>query len=312
MTRIEQLVRPDVRRSGGRIAFPLLGLVAACIALLAHAQAGQSIAAPADAPVPAAHAAPPAKDLQVRLAERPRGTTYALVRKGRDGITMAGEVRDAETVDALRHVMPGDFLWFRRGGQAYVIEDAAVIDRVDRAWAPTEALGKQMDALSARMEVHGRKMEALGARMKALSVKQQGDAETQAAARRMQSLGQQQQQLAERQARLAAEMVHADEARQARLQKEMDALSDQQDALGEQIDAASDRIEDAGGAQAQAQEAVSRQMEEAGKPMEEIGRQLDALGDQMDQLSARAERETLQQIDEAVKRGLAKPAPVRR
>jgi hypothetical protein len=39
---------------------------------------------------------------------------------------------------------------------------------------------------------------------------------------------------------------------------------------------------------------------------------MDALGEQMDKLSTQAERETLSLIDEAMAKGLAKPAPVRR
>jgi len=57
---------------------------------------------------------------------------------------------------------------------------------------------------------------------------------------------------------------------------------------------------------------LGRQMDEAGKPMDALGEQMDALGEQMDKLSTQAERETLSLIDEAMAKGLAKPAPVRR
>jgi hypothetical protein len=62
----------------------------------------------------------------------------------------------------------------------------------------------------------------------------------------------------------------------------------------------------------QPMEALGRQMDEAGKPMEALGEQMDVLGEQMDKLSEQAERDTLSLIYEAMAKGLAKPAPVRR
>ena len=38
MSRIEKLVRPDRKSNGGRLAFPVIGLAAACLAFYAHAQ----------------------------------------------------------------------------------------------------------------------------------------------------------------------------------------------------------------------------------------------------------------------------------
>ncbi len=309
MSRIEQLVRPRAGRSGGRVAFPLLGVAAACIALLAHAQSGGAAASSYVAQARADEVR------DVRIAEHASATPFALVRKDRDGITMSGDVRYAELVDAMRDDMRGDFLWFRRGGQGYVIEDADIIARVGRAWEPTDEFGRRMQVLSSRMEVHGRKMEALGARMQAQSAQRQGDPEMQAAARQMEVLGGQQQRLAEQHARLAARLANADVRGRERLEREMDALDAQQDALDEQMDAQSQRLEAASARQEEhsaSMEAISQQMEEAGKPMEALGEQKDALGEQMDVLSERAERETLALIDEAVAKGLAKPAPARK
>ena len=59
-------------------------------------------------------------------------------------------------------------------------------------------------------------------------------------------------------------------------------------------------------------EALGQQMEEAGKPMEALGTQMDALGQRMEAIGQQAERETLKLIDEAMAKGLAQPAPVRR
>jgi hypothetical protein len=74
------------------------------------------------------------------------------------------------------------------------------------------------------------------------------------------------------------------------------------------MEAASRRMEQ----NAKPMEALGAQMEEAGKPMEALGKQMEGIGAQMDAVSKQAERETLRLIDEAMAKGLASPAPVRR
>ena len=331
MSRIEQLVRPALRRGGaGRIAFPLLGLAVAGIALIAHAQAGSTPSAHA-APMPSpaaaprvAHTAPMANPVVVertRIARTDGGDvdagrlSYALVRKGRDSMTMSGDTRDIDGIKAIRQGMDRDFLWVRKDGKAWVITDPAILGRVEQAWAGMEPLDRQMNALDAQMNVHDQRMGALSARMDTLSAQQQESPEMEAASRRMDDLGRQQEALARRQEALAGQMANADEARQDRLSREMDALSAQQETLSQQMEAQS-RIVEAAGARmqrnAQPMEALGKQMEEAGKPMEALGKQMEGIGAQMDAVSKQAERETLQLIDDAMAQGLASPAPVRR
>jgi beta-lactamase regulating signal transducer with metallopeptidase domain len=338
MSRIEQLIRPGIRRSSGRIAFPLIGFATACLAFYAHAQINSKTAPSASpvaavSPVPAA--APVASTLPIPavapgpvLAQAPvartgnhihmhdghDGPSFALVRKGA-GYTMTGSTDDTDDIDAARSSINGDFVWFRKGDQAYVIDDPATVSRATAAWTETEKLGTRMEALGSQMEVHGKKMEALGRQMEKLSA---GDAESaamKAAGARMEGLGRQQEQLASKQAKLALAMIDTDEARKEQLSREMEQLSAQQEALSRQMEAQSRvmetesaRIEE----RMQPMEALGRQMDEAGKPMDALGEQMDALGEQMDKLSTQAERETLSLIDEAMAKGLAKPAPVRR
>lgn len=311
MSRIELLVRPGLRRNGGRIAFPLIGLAAACLAFYAHAQINRE---PTTTAAPASSSSA-REGNRVRLHDGRSGATYALVRKGRGGYTMSGSDRDMDDIEAARRSLPGDFLWFRKGDQAYVVVDPATVDRATKAWAETDKLGTRMEALGQEMEVHGAKMEGLGKQMEQVSLHHADNPAMDAAAARMQQLGGQQQALAAKQAGLAAAMAKADEAQRQQLSREMDALSRQQDELGQQMDQQG-KVMDAESArmerQLQPMEALGRQMEEAGKPMEALGRQMDVLGGQMDQLSTQAERETLQLIDDAVAKGLAKPAPARR
>jgi len=316
MSRIEHLVRPALRRSrGGRIAFPLLGVAVACVALLAHAQVGAAAAGRA-----VVHDKAPVSVVQARQAAVARnqddhGPSYAIVRKNRDAITMSGSIRNIETINAMRRDLDSDFLWFRRDGKDWVIVDPATIASAERAWAATEPLDRQMEALDAQMEVYDKKMEALDARMDKLSDQQDEHPRMDAASQRMEELGRQQEALGEKQEELAATMAEADSAQRASISRQLQALSAQQKTLAEQMKAQSRVIEAEGARMEQnhaPMEALGKQMEEAGKPMEALGKQIDALGRQMDALSAKAERETLALIDGAIAKGLAKPAPVRR
>jgi len=320
MSRIELLVRPALRRSrGGRVVFPLLGAAVACVALLAHAQVGGTAAKP-----PATHATPTAnvhgeRTQRIVHTDADRGTSdrtaYAIVHKGRNDITMSGDTRYADGIEAMRRAMDSDFLWIRKDHQEWVVTDPSIIARADRAWAPMAPLDRQMEGLDAQMEVHDRKMEALDAKMDALSDRQGDNPEVEAASARMDELGRQQETLGEKQERIGEAMASADEAGRERLSRDMEALSRQQEALGEKMEAQSRVIEAANARaeqNAQPMEALGRQMEEAGKPMEALGRQMDAIGKQMDRVSQQAERETLQLIEEAIAKGLAKPAAIRR
>lgn len=334
MSRIEKLVRPDRKSNGGRLAFPVLGLAAACLAFYAHAQVTKpAVAAPAVAPAVTAPAAAAPVTVKpagaqhstqavaktgsgntIRLRDDAPQDAYALIRKGHDGFTMSGSSDDIDAIRAARSSLAEDFIWFRRAEKAYVIVDPSIVARAQAAWRDSDKLGDNMDALGRQMETHGDKMEALGKQMEQLSAQHHESAAMKAASQRMEALGKQQAALGAKQAALASSMITGDQAQQRKLEQQMDALSEQQDALGRQMDqqakvmdAESERLEK----QMQPMEALGRQMEEASKPMEALGEQMDALGEQQEKLVEEAERETRKLIAEAMAKGLARPAPAR-
>lgn len=305
MSRIEQLVRPNHRAIGGKIAFPLLGVAAACIAFYAHAQVTQRKAAPAPQPqATASHV--------TQLHDNGKRDAYALIRKGQKGFTMSGTTNDMNAVDSARRSIDGDFLWFRRADQAYVIVDAATVARAHAAWRETDKLGSQMEALGDQMEGHGKKMELLGQKMEALGKHNVETPVMREAARKMEALAEQQQALANQQHRLAKARQTDNEAQEAKLDRDMDALSAQQEALSRQmeqqsrvLEAESERLE----ANQKPMEALSREMEVASKPMEALSAQLEVLSKQQEKLVVQAERQTRDLISEAQGKGLAMPAP---
>ena len=72
--------------------------------------------------------------------------SYALVRHNGTSMIISGNGEQVP-VDELRRAIRGDFVWFRDGGQGYVIQDAALLERANRAWNPYEALDESLSIL---------------------------------------------------------------------------------------------------------------------------------------------------------------------
>lgn len=140
-----------------------------------------------------------------------RGEPYALVRDGERGTSMTGDSADWASVKRLRKQLSGDFLWFRDGGKAYVVQDAGVLARARAAWEPVEKLGKEMDVHGRQMDKHGKVMDALGKDMERATAGTTPD----------------------------EAKIHDIERRMSDAGKPMDALGKQMDVLGKRMDAES-------------------------------------------------------------------------
>jgi beta-lactamase regulating signal transducer with metallopeptidase domain len=199
---------------------------------------------------------------------------------------------NSDVANSLRRNFPGDFIWFIRGGKAYIIRDPATIKQAMDFFAPTqelgrkqEELGKQQEALGARQEALGAKQEALGEQMEKVRVKipdmtaelQKLEAELKKMGTdgTQDDLGRIQEKIGEIQARIGEVQAQAGE-KQSELGEKQGALGEEQGKLGEQ----------------------------QGK----LGEQQGKLGEQQEAASRRANREMKRLLDQAVASGLAKPA----
>jgi len=61
----------------------------------------------------------------------------------------------------LREQRSGDFLWFRRGGKAYVIEDDAMLREARELFTPLRALEPEQEALRRRQDAVGEEKREL-------------------------------------------------------------------------------------------------------------------------------------------------------
>lgn len=317
MSRIKRLVRPTREPLNWKIAVPILGLAAACAGLYANA-------AQPPAPAPAAAAAPaPAKAVQpapaAPAAKRHReerhpafsGEGYAIVREADKGkhITVHGGGR--ADIEAARSAIKGDFIWFRHDGEPYVIEDPALVARAVQAWAPMDALGKEMEAHGAQMEKHGKVMEALGTKMAAAASKRAKPAREQELAfrQRIDALAARRAELAA-QAAAAQRDIDAQEGRDRSEQRaKLEAMRAQEDAVEAQIAAASAGFEAEHLIDEEAMESVGREMEKAGEPMEALGAKMEALGERMKEQGKVSDKAMRALIGDALASGKARPAP---
>ena len=351
MSRIRQLLRPEHRIVGGTLLLPAVGIVALGIAFQAYAKLGTTThaahattseipppppppapprpplppvpppapsALPPQPPLPPAPPAPPVPpEPNARFSIHRDGSHdgYALVRRDRDGFSMSGDMDDVDDIKAAKRSIDGDFLWFRRDGKAFVLRDAGVLARANKAWDATKPHEAKMQALQARMQPHQDKMEALGKRMESMHADFGQTPQMREAERSMRALAERQRDLAERHRALAMQSVRASDAERERLARQELQLDAQQQALSDQIERHSAVLEakhQRMQGESERMEAIAREMEAASKPMEAIGREMEAVGRQLERQANLADRKLRMLIDEAVQQGLAQPAPVRR
>lgn len=326
MSRIQSLLRTDRRASPGAILVPVAGLAVACVAFLAYAQSAKipaagANAAGANAPrvsvgtISAASAAPAAAATATTVAATSDSAeTYAFVRQDSDRLTMSGETSDLDEIRDARSRIDGDFLWFRRDGKAYVLRDAATVERLSALWANSASREAEMKALSAQMEAESQKMEAIARRFEAASPKSHETPKMREAIEKMQALAQNQGVLAEQQAKIAETFAAdpADEKSMAAAEARMEALGAKMEALGEQMASLENVIE----GEAEKLEAslaplaaMEGEMEAAAAPMEALGAKMEALGEQQEREMTRIDGEIRAEITRAMNAGLATPAP---
>jgi hypothetical protein len=149
---------------------------------------------------------------------------YVFSREGGNWRSGSGSDRDWREVESLRGEMGDrDLLWFRRGGERYVITDRATLDGLVEIMAPQEELGRRQGELGRRQGELGRLQGELG--------------------RKQGQLGRMQADIALRQARLTQRMTligrgssERDEIARERedLEARQDEVSELQAELGEQ------------------------------------------------------------------------------
>jgi beta-lactamase regulating signal transducer with metallopeptidase domain len=312
MSRIQSLLRTERRVSPGAAAIPVIGLTAACIACFAYAQSTQT-AAPAPK-VTVGTLAAAAVATNPKATEGSAHETYAFVSEDSDRLAMSGDSSDVDEIREARSQLGGDFLWFRRDGKAYVLRDAATVERMRALWAGNASREAQMKALGEQMRAESEKVQAISSRIEAVASLGGETPRMREAIGKMEALAERQNTSAHQQAELATTIATraagdksdaGAEARMEALDAQMEALDRQMRALENVIDAEAEKLE----ASLAPLAAMEKEMEAAAAPMEALGAKMEKLGAEQEREMAVIDRQIRAEIDRAMSAGLATPAP---
>jgi beta-lactamase regulating signal transducer with metallopeptidase domain len=168
---------------------------------------------------------------------------FVIVTGKSDSLTMSGSTEDARHAEKLRKQITGDFIWFERDEESYIIRDQATIDRARKLWAPEEELGKKQEALGKQQEALGEQQEELGAKMQHLRVKVpdmtaavdklRAELKELSAGATTEQVGRIEAEIGELQSKIGEIQSHAGD-QQAKLGDEQGALGEKQGKLGEE------------------------------------------------------------------------------
>lgn len=165
------------------------------------------------------------------------GTSWVLL-YGDDAATMNGSMDNLKAARRLRASSKEEILWFRHGGQEYVLRDLATLKQAKELFRTEAALrarqgdlGRQQSVLGARQAELGTRQAALGSELSsaaALRTRRGGDADS--------------RDLDEREEQIDAQ-IRVIEHRQEDLAKQQSVVEKQQEALGQDQEAESRRVE---------------------------------------------------------------------
>ncbi|MBP1207151.1 beta-lactamase regulating signal transducer with metallopeptidase domain [Duganella sp. 1411] len=291
---------------------------AAPVAAVAPVAPAAAVAAAAPAPavpaIPATPAMPPAPVSAASTWERD-GSAYAIVRGGDERMTVSANRKDLARVEALRRSVRGDFVWFRDGDKAYLIQDPAFIAKVQQVWEPANRIGAQMDEQGQKMDQHSKVMDGISAKLEAEAreTARGTERDMELHHRAMEQVARQQESIGRRMEQLAREVerdpdqakIRSFHEQQEKLRAEMVPLSKQMAQFQRDIAAQTAKLQ---AARAPMRE-LERKMAEASRPMAELGARMGELGRQQAQASREAERAMKALVRDAVRSGAATPAP---
>jgi hypothetical protein len=211
------------------------------------------------------------------------GDSWALVTDPSERVTFSGDWHDStrDSINKVRKLTSGKFLWFKRGDKTYFIDDQAMIGQIEAMYKPIEDLGRKQEELGKKQEELGKQQEEFGEKQETASVPAP-------------DISKEMAKLNEAVARLNAK--NGTSVSQEELSKIQERLSELQERLGDLDGKIGER-------QGQLGEMQGKLGEQQGKLGEEQGH----LGELQGKLSEEADRKIKSMIDQSLHNGKAKP-----
>jgi BlaR1 peptidase M56 len=208
------------------------------------------------------------------------GESYGIVRGNGEHVQFSGDLHSVD-IDKIRKMAHGDFLWFRRDGKYYFVDDAATMSQIEAMYKPIEDLGKQQEELGRKQEELGKQQEALGRQQEQASVP------TPDISKEMAEIN---AAMAKLQAKMGKTITQAE-------------LSDLQDKLGD----LQGRLGDLQGKVGDKQGELGEQQGKLGEEQGKLGAEQGRLGAEQGRLGREADRKVRSIIDQSMRNGKAHP-----
>jgi bla regulator protein BlaR1 len=275
ITMLDRTSSPSFRGralAAGAVVVAILAIAPVRAVARSAAPSGSQAAAPAQTPPVASPAASTAgaqaasaasivdrAAAAVAMVTEPRAQELPFVLLRGDGNTvMSGNTDDIER--ARRHRRSDEpLLWFRYGGQEYVVRDAAVLREVEELWEPVDRIGEEQGRIGEQQGEIGEEQGRIG--------EQQGEI-----GERQGALGDRQGVIGMRLGALAArETADISDSERREIQREREGLETEMRQLARQM------------------EALNQEMRQASAPMRDRGGEMEALGREMEALGRRME-----------------------
>lgn len=211
------------------------------------------------------------------------GDSWALVTGPGQHIGFSGDWNDGSraTIDKVRKLTQGKFLWFTHGGKSYFVDDATIIGQIEAMYKPMEELGRQQEALGKKQEELGRQQEEMGRKQEQAMVPTPD--------------------ISKEMARLNEAVAKLDAKKGSTVSQE--ELAEIEGRLGDIQGRLGELQGEMGEKQGQFGEMQGKLGEEQGKLGEEQGR----LGEQQGKLAGEADRKVKSIIDQSLSNGKARP-----
>ncbi|MGA7522023.1 MAG: M56 family metallopeptidase [Acidobacteriaceae bacterium] len=185
-------------------------------------------------------------------------------------------------IDRARKMTHGSFLWFSHDGKSYIVDDPAIVQKLQHLDQPIEELGQQQEAL-------GKQQEALGRQQEELARQQEEEAKV-----RMPDLSKEMAQLNAAMAEMKAEQGKM--MTQEQLGEMQEKFAEMQARLGS-LQGQAGAMEGQFGAR----------MGELGGQQGALGARQGRLGAEQGRLARQADREVHSIIEQALQNGTARP-----
>ena len=244
-------------------------------------------------------------------------SAYAYVRDNNQKLSVTnfyGAPSDLAALRKLHQETKGEFIYVRKNGKSYVIQDPVLLGKVRELWKPAEAHGKIMDEQGKLMDAQGKQLDAMSEQISKEVEAAMGSKEQQALERELERKvelsARQQERIGRAMEKASRKMEMADDKTRARIEIDLENLRKQLEPLTAEMARQGSEIAARHAALAARQAPVAAmhaRIAEASRPLAEMGRKMGELGREQGRLSREADKASRALIDEAISNGSAKP-----